>query len=142
MHNLSLLEECFKKFYKNIKSGSPESVIPVDLAFLHRFDLLHYHSKEPHDTTLTRYFQVIETTEKITLINDEFVIWILSEKVNEKACTYTLIALNHSEGPQLELTFVTSGVYNTSRLVLRILEKFLFEIQENEEYLSKIKKVS
>ena len=55
---------------------------------------------------------MIETTEKITLINDEFVIWIVPEKVNNSATTYTLIALNRNDGPQLEVTFITSGVYN------------------------------
>ncbi len=141
MHNLALLEESFKKFYKNIKSGHPESIIHVNLALLHQMGLLHYHSRDRHDPTLTRYFQVIETTEKISLINDEFVIWIVPEKANEMALTYTLIALHHNEEPQLELTFITSGVYNTSRLVLRVLEKFLYDIQENEEYLNKLKKV-
>lgn len=140
MHNLALLEESFNKFYKNIKSGPPESVIHVNLPLLHQIGLLHFHSKEGHDSSLTRYFHVIETPEKITLINEDFVIWIVPEKENETSLTYILIALNHSEEPHLELTFITSGVYNNSRLVLRILEKFLFDIQENEDYLKKIKK--
>lgn len=139
MHNLSLLEESFKKFFKSIVDSHSESTILINLARLHEMDLLHYHSKRESYSTLTRYFQVIETSEKITLINDEFVIWIVPEKVNEKSLTYTLIALNHQEGPHLELAFITSGVYNTSQLVLRILEKFLFEIQENEDYLNQIK---
>ncbi len=142
MHDLTLLEESFKKFYRNIKNESPESLIQINLELLHQLNLLHYHSRDGHDPTLTRYFQVIETTEKITLINDDFIIWIVPEKENEIALTYTLIALNRAEGPQLELTFITSGVYNTSRLVLRILEKFLYDIQENEDLLNKIKKAS
>jgi hypothetical protein len=46
-----------------------------------------------------------------------------------------LIALNQKGIPRLELAFLTTDVYNTSKLVLRILEKFLHEIQENEESL-------
>lgn len=141
MHNLALLEENFKKFYKNIKSGPPESIIHVNLALLQQIGLLHYHSRDKHDPSLTRYFHVIETSEKISLINDEFVIWIVPEKENDVPITYTLIALNYNESPHLELTFITSGVYNSSRLVLRILEKFLYDIQENEDFLNKIKKV-
>lgn len=140
MHNLALLEESFKKFYKTIMNGPPEAVVHINLNILQQLGLLNYHSKEAHDPTLTRYFQVIETSEKITLLNDEFVIWIVPEKVNNSATTCTLIALNRQEGPQLEVTFITSGVYNTSRLVLRILEKFLYDIQENEDYLNRIKK--
>lgn len=142
MHNIALLEESFKKFYKNITNGSPESVIHINLAVLHQIGLLQYHARNIHNHSLTRYFQVIETSEKITLINEEFVIWILPDKVNGVSLTYTLIALNRGEGPQLEITFITSGVYNTSRLVLRVLEKFLYDIQENENYLNDIKKAS
>jgi hypothetical protein len=40
----------------------------------------------------------------------------------------------------LELCFITSGVYNTSRLVLRVLEKFLVEIEENEKLLKTLEK--
>lgn len=143
MHNLALLEESFKKFYKNIKNGPPESIIQVNLTLLYHMGLLHYHSTVIHNQSLTRYFQVIETAEKITLINDEFVIWIIPDKGDGIAFTYTLIALNKGEEAlELELTFITSGVYNTSRLVLRILEKFLYDIQENEDYLNIIKKAS
>ena len=51
----------------------------------------------------------------------------------------TLIALNHEEQPQLEIAFSTSGVYNSSRLVLRVLEKYLQEIQETEDTLKSLK---
>jgi hypothetical protein len=141
MHNLALLEESFKKFYKNITGSPAESVMHVNLPLLQQMGLLHYHIKnELQDPSLTRYFQVFETTEKITLINDEFVIWIVPGKTIGTSQTYTLIALNRPEGPQLELTYINSGVYNTSRLVLRLLERFLRDIQENEDYLGKIKK--
>lgn len=121
---------------------APDALIPVDLFLLHDFGLLNYHQKSSDDPLLTRYFQVVETSEKITLVNEDFVVWIVPEKIHGMSITYTLIALNQASSPQLELAFVTSGVYNTSRLVLRILEKFLFEIQENEDTLKKIKKVS
>ncbi len=142
MHNLSLLEKSFKKIFNNFINSPPESIINVNLTLLHELDLLHYHSNGNTLNSLTRYFQVIETSEKITLLNQEFVVWIVPEKVNEKPLTYIFIALNQGDEPQLELTFITSGVYNTSRLLLRVLEKFLFDIQENEDYLNQIKKAS
>jgi len=52
--------------------------------------------------------------------------------------TYALIALNHGETePQLEAAFIASGVYNSSALVSKVLEKFLLDIQENERTLDK-----
>ncbi len=136
MHNLTLLEACFKKFIKDMPSWLPEDIVEVDLPLLHKLDLLHYHDPEYNDPNLTRYFHVIESNEKITLINDEFVVWIVPEKIEDTPFTYSLIALNRPKEPELQLCFVTSGVYNTSRLVLRVLEKYLEEIQENEKMLT------
>lgn len=138
MHNLSILEASYKKFIGNISHWLPEDIINVDLNLLHRFGLLHYHDPNYNDPSLTRYFHVIESNEKITLINDDYVVWIVPEKVEDVSITYTLVALNDSKEPQLELCFVTSGIYNTSRLVLRVLEKYIHEIQENEEMLKKM----
>jgi hypothetical protein len=138
MNNQSLLEECFKKLYKDVSHWPRESIIDVNINLLKELRLLHYHSRDEYDPTLTRYFQVIETTEKITLINEEFVVWIVPEKVKTLSSTFIIIALNKPDNPQVELAFTTTGVYNTSRLVLRVLERLLFEIQENEECLKKI----
>ncbi|MFQ5729848.1 MAG: hypothetical protein ACE5GN_05770 [Waddliaceae bacterium] len=140
MHNLSQLEVCYKKFIEDISNWLPEDIITVDLNLLHQFNLLHYHDPNFNDPSLTRYFHVIESNEKITLYNEEFVVWIVPEKVGDIAVTYTLIALNRPEEPKLEMCFVASGIYNTSRLVLRVLEKFLFEIQENEELIKRLEK--
>lgn len=140
MHNLSVYEECFKKFTNSMSQWAPESLVPVNLNLLQRFGLLDYHHRPIVDPGLTRYFQVIETVEKITLINEEFVAWIVPAKLQESAATYVLIALNAPQEPLLEVAFYTSGVYNTSHLVLRVLEKFLHEIQENEEYIKLLKK--
>lgn len=139
MHNVPLIEEYFKKFIKNIHLLSNESYVNIDLQLLHQFGLLDYYKSTSYDPSLTRYFQVLETTEKITLINDEFIVWIVPEKIGNIAHTYTLIALNLPDGPILELVFVNSGIFNTSRLVLRVLEKFLREIEENEKILLKYK---
>jgi len=138
MDNLPRIEETYKHYIQDLASWLPEDIIEVDLELLHRFDLLNYHSPKERDPALTRYFHVIETHEKITLINDDFVVWIVPDSMEGVPVTYTLIALNKPEGADLELAFSSTGIYNSSRLVLRVLEKFLLEIQENEEFLSKI----
>lgn len=140
MHDLEYLENCYRKYVDNISDCLPEDILNVDLKLLHQLGLLHYHDPDHNDPALTRYFHVIESDEKITLVNDEFIVWIVPEKVNDDPVTYTMIALNTDEEPNLQLCFVTSGVYNTSRLVLRLLEKFLFEIQENESLINGLNK--
>lgn len=142
MDNISLLEECYKRYSKNLYSWLPEDVIEINLDILWELDLLHYLDDETHDPTLTRYFHVIETEEKITLINDDFVVWIVPDICNDIPKTFTMIALNESNFPKLELAFTTTGVYNTSKLVLRVLEKLLMEIQENKDFIEKIEKAS
>jgi hypothetical protein len=137
MHNLAVIEECYKKFIKSLNFWIPEGIYYIDLQLLHHFDLLHFQPHTPRkDPVLTRYFHMVESPEKITLINDEFVVWIIPDKVNYLTVTYTLIALNPSDRePQLEAAFIASGIYNTSKLVLKVLEKFLIEIQETETAL-------
>lgn len=140
MHNLEYLENCYRKYIGNISDCLPEDILHVDLKLLHQLNLLHYHDPNHNDPTLTRYFHVIESDEKITLVNDDFIVWIVPERQNDDPVTYTMIALNSEDEPSLQLCFVTSGVYNTSRLVLRLLEKFLFEIQENENLIDGLNK--
>lgn len=133
------IELQYKKYIDNIPNLLPDGIVDVDLDLLHRYNLLHYHSIDKEYQSITRYFQVNQTPEKITLINDQFVIWIIPEKTDNVSITYTLIALRTPEQLSLEVGFSNWGIYNTSRLVLRVLEKFLFEIQENESVLNALK---
>lgn len=140
MNEMSIIENSYKLYAKNLSKWLPEGVIDVDLSLLQKLDLLHYHDPLKKNPRLTRYFHVIESNDKITLINDLFVVWIVPDKAGPTPMTYTLIALNPSQ-PHLELAYSTTGVYNSSRLVLRILEKFLEEIQENEDLMATLKSV-
>lgn len=139
MYDIKQLEKYYFSYIENLNEYLPEGITNVDIDLLKRFDLLNYHDSDSNDQALTRYFHAIESNEKIMLINDDFIIWIVPEKLHEIPFTYTLIALNTPQHPQLEICFVTTGVYNTSRLVLRVLEKFLFETQENEDFIKQIK---
>lgn len=139
MHNLSLIEQYYQKYIKNLYYWIPEGIYTINLSLLNQLNLLHFQFPRQHDPLLTKYFHIVDSFEKITLINEEFIIWILPEKVENKPITYTLIALNGEEEPKLEIAFIASGVYNTSRLVLKVLEKFLIEIQENEKWLKELK---
>lgn len=140
MYNPVLIEEYFKKYINNLPQWLPDGVLQVDIELLQRYNLLNFEEKQ--DPGLTRFFHVMESTDKVTLVNDQFVIWIVPDNSNGTPMTYVLIALNRNGIPQLETAFTTSDVYNTSRLVLRILEKLLFEIQENEDSLKPYREAS
>lgn len=133
-HDLDLL---FNQFVKKMNQWLPEGVIDVDLGLLHKHQLLQFHERIGSDPTLTRYFHVIDSEEKLVLVNSEFVVWIVPEN-SVPAKTFTLIALNKSSGVQPELAFEAKGIYNNSYLVLRLLEKFLLEIHITEDLISKL----
>ena len=101
-NNPLYLEDFYRKFTNNLSSWLPEGVIDVDLALLHRLGILRHHTEEKYHFSLTRYFHVVESLDKITLINEQFVIWIVPEKVDDVPTTYTLICLNYPSGPQLD----------------------------------------
>ena len=128
------IEEAFEKYMGNLKEFAPDGIVDVDLHLMQELDLLHSEEiNEDEDARLSHSFYVVESHEKLTLFNDRFVVWIVPQLVDDTATTYTLIALNEEEKNRLEMVFATKGVYNHSSLVLRILEKFLDQIDENEE---------
>lgn len=140
MINPVLLESSFQHLMDNLEVELPDGIIQVDLQLLRALSLLNPADDAftGSDHALTYYFQVIETPEKITLFNDQFVVWIVPQLVEEEPATFALVALLRGEAPELELAFATTGVYNSSKMVLRILERFLEEIQENERLLARL----
>ena len=137
MTDLSKIEKNYKKYIKDLGKWLPDGVSDVDIDLLKEMELLDLDPTTPKDDeAITRYFHVIESIEKITLISDDFVIWIVPDSTDGKPVTYTLVAVNKDKrGPILELAFATEGVYNHSALVLRILDKFLSEIIETQKLI-------
>jgi hypothetical protein len=139
MNNITALETCYQTYMQTIPQWAPEGVVEVDLELLRELDLLNFYlNQEAGEPSFTRYFQLVESNEKITLINEQFIVWIVPQKINGVLATHTLIALNNSKKPSPEVIFVNIGIYNTSKLVLRVLEKYLHEIQENEDLLKSV----
>ena len=141
MLNPTQIEETYKEFTANPSQWIHDGLTPIDLKFLHESGLLHTLQEEQEDSDdLTQYFHVIESVEKVTLFNDQFIIWIIPKVEVEKPVTHVMIALNHVEKPNLEVIFTTHGVYNTPRYVLKVLQHFLVDMLETEETLTSIEK--
>lgn len=136
----SQLEEAFVEFSQNLQKHAPDGVIAVDLDMLHELGLLK-HDKFDQVAThedLMHYFHVLETPDKVTLFNEQFVVWILPKMMNDISITMTFIALLQNTKPHLELVFSTSGVYNTPKFILKVLEHFLTEVTDTEAIISSI----
>ena len=134
MDNIIELEHCFKQYWNQIKKWLPEGIVQVDLKLLLDFGLLDFEAKD----SSKRIFHVIETPDKILLVNQDFVVWIVPFIENGISVSYTLIALNGRESLHPEICFKCVGAYNTSHLVLSILDKYINEIEENEIVLTNI----
>jgi len=134
----SQLEEAFVEFSQNLPKHAPDGVIAVNLNMLYELGLLK-HEKFDQATTheeLMHYFHVLETPDKVTLFNEQFVVWILPKMHQETSQTMTFIALLQNTKPHLEIVFATSGVYNTPKFILKVLEHFLTEVIDTEAIIS------
>ena len=141
MLNPVQIEEAYKEFIGNLPNWAHDGVTSVDLKFLHDQGLLSSVLDDNSDADdLSQYFHVIESVEKVTLFNEQFLIWIIPKMEEETPLTYVLIALNHPEKAHLEIIFATRGVYNTPRDVLKILQHYLADMLETEETLTSFEK--
>lgn len=140
MLNPIQIEEAYKEFISNLPKWVHDGVTPINLQFLHEQGLLSSLAEDQGDADdLTQYFHVIESVEKVTLFNEQFIVWIIPKVEGEHSHTYVLIALNHPEKAQLEVVFATEGVYNTPRYVLKVLQHYLADMLETEETLTSFK---
>ena len=136
------IEASYKEFMTNLSEWAHDGILKIDLHVLHDLNLLDS-MKEDHDDTddLTQYFHVVESAEKVTLYNDQFLVWIVPKMDEQQPMTYVLIALcQQDHAPHLEIVFETSGIYNTPRYVLKILQHFLADVLETEQTLTSIAK--
>ena len=142
MINPNILEEAFQEFSKNLSKWIPDGIIHVDLKLLNDLGLLNNAELEHSvsDAHLNHYFHIIETPDKVTLFNEQFAIWIIPQVVEETPTTTTLISLLQTNKPHLEIVYMTSGVYNTPKYILKILQHFLSEVQDTEAVISSIGK--
>ena len=134
------LEEAFVEFSQNLSKHAPDGVITVDLNLLHDLGLLQNGKFDQSSSTdeLMHYFHVLETPDKVTLFNEQFVVWILPKVVQEIPLTLTFIGRIQGTKPNLELVFSTTGVYNTPKFILKVLEHFLTEVIDTEAIISSI----
>jgi hypothetical protein len=141
MLNPVQIEECYKEFVGNLPNWAHDGVTQIDLKFLHEEGLLPALQEDKGESDdLTQYFHVIESIEKVTLFNEQFIVWIIPKMEGEQPLTFVLIALNHPEKAHLEIVFATRGVYNTPRYVLKVLQHFLVDMLETEATLTSFEK--
>jgi hypothetical protein len=141
MLNPIQIEDMYREYSDNLSTWAHDGVVNVNLNLLQELNLLDKLEDDKEETDdLTQYFHVIESAEKVTLFNEQFIVWIVPKMEQEIPITYVLIALNSHDKINLEIVFTTSGVYNTPKYVLKVLQFYLLDMQETEATLTKIEK--
>lgn len=135
MNDPALLENIYKGYVTELESWPTDATVVVDIQLLLDLNLIDMEGRPVEDVNFKRSFCFIESDDKITLINEKFVIWIVPRNIDEFAATFTLVARNSDNAPTLELLVITEGIFNTSQLVLKVLDRLLDQIDENEELL-------
>jgi hypothetical protein len=135
------IDNLYKEYTDNLSQWAHDGVISIDLKMLHDLGLLTEinQGKEDQDD-LTQYFHVIESAEKVTLFNEQFLIWIVPKMEQDNPITYVMIAIIVDGKAHLEIVFTTSGVYNTPKYVLKVLQYFLLDMLETEATLTSMEK--
>ncbi|NNM43444.1 MAG: hypothetical protein HKM07_03795 [Chlamydiae bacterium] len=143
MINPIQLEEAYKNFVEDLHKWVPDGIIPVNMALLNDIGLLTNEELENHASdNITQSFNVIETSDKVTLFNEQFAIWIVPKSIEHLPMTLTLISWINNNKLHLEIAFSTSGVYNTPKFILKVLQHFLKEVIDTEAIISSIDKKS
>lgn len=134
------LEDLYKEYTENLVNWAHDGIISVDLNLLNELNLLEDSGIDNSSDDLTQYFHVIESMEKVTLFNEQFSIWIVPKNEVEVPMTYVFVASNAGDLSRLELVFTTSGVYNTPKFVLKVLQRFLVDMLETQATLTEIER--
>ena len=141
MLNPSEIESLYSEYSANLADFLHDGIMNVNLNFLYELGLLEEIPSQADDPDdLTQYFHVIESPEKVSLFNEQFLIWIVPKMENDLPITYVLIALCNQTKANLEVVFTTSGIYNTPKFVLKVLQHFLLDMIETEATLTAIEK--
>ena len=135
------IEEIYQEYVGDLSQWIPDGLVSVNLNLLHELGLLENIQDEQNEQDdFTQYFHVIETPEKVTLFNEQFLVWIVPKNEEENPVTYVMIALNNEQEAHLEIVFTTAGVYNTPKFVLKVLQYYLMDMLETEATLTAYEK--
>lgn len=131
------LEKAYQEYTKTVH-GLLDGITPINIYFLNELNLLNSTSFEKDTSSLEQKYNVIESKEKVTLFNEKFAIWIVPQTHTEESTTLTMVAKTEKESPKLEFAFTASGVYNTPKFILRVLQEKIEDIIDTDNIISSL----
>lgn len=134
------LDAFFEHLSENSSEMLPDGILDINIKTLHSLRLLAETPEETASMPVSHLLQAIESGGKITLFNERFVIWIVPQQNVQPPTTIVYVAQKDDDTDSIrpELGFRTSGIHNRSKTILKLIDKFLADIQETETVLSQL----
>ena len=140
MINPEKLEKYFHQFTDDLSKWIQDGIQEIDENFVQRAGINIDGQESNSLEDLPFYFHVIETDEKVTLFNNQFIVWIIPKIVNDESLTYTLICYLNENEPKLEVVFTTKQKFNSPKILIKTLRYFLTEMIDTESEIASIGK--
>jgi hypothetical protein len=115
-------EERFREIMDLLSNGSSDFWVELDLSLLEELGVLS-DFREANPFPPPR-FELFISEEKITLVSQQFVFWLLPMEEDDMWVTYAIIAGGLDDPPLLHQAVRARGVYNTSKMLMRMLGKY------------------
>jgi hypothetical protein len=132
----SYLDEFFEKFSSNPAQYFPDGILDIDIKTLNEYNLLSEEKKSQRKIPIVHYLKIHDSQDRITLFNDHFAVWIVPEK--DSFYTTVYIAKFQDGDLKIEIAFRAEGLHNKSKTILRLVERFLTDIQETDSMLNEL----
>ena len=133
MASIEQLDAFFTQLSTRTVDLFPDGILDVNVKSLHSLHLLSEKSFLP-----TMALQTIESTEKITLFNERYALWIAPKKEATPPMTIVYIARKTTEGLVPEIAFRAMGIHNRPKTILQVIDRLLTDIQETNSVISKL----
>lgn len=139
MVTIDQLDTFFETLSQNTGDFLPDGIMDVSVKTLHHLHLLTEEASEG-ELQPSHLLQAVESDGRITLFNERFALWIVPQVGADPSCTIVYIATHQDGDLRAELAFRTSGIHNKSKTILRLIDRFLADIQETDSLLSQLEK--
>lgn len=135
MVSIEQLDIYFDNLTKNTKDLLPDGILDINIKTLHTLHLLSEESSidEVPESLL---LQAVESEGKITLYNERFALWIVPQVGASPSATVVYVATHNDVEVKAELGFRTTGVHNKSKTILRLIDRFLADIQDTDSIIA------
>ena len=136
MVSIEQLDGFFQKLSAHTGEFFPDGVVDITVRILHNLSLLSEDSPVTNEAPASSLLQAVESEGRVTLYNEKFALWIVPQANSPVPTTITYIARRTEDAISPEVAFRTQGIHNRSKTILRLIDRYLSEIQETESVIA------